>query len=409
MSMSEPAGRIGLIGRYLLLSGMVALVAALPVSIALMNIGLTTAWIGALLCRAPVHRTVGFWWGIAYAGWQVISRAVGLAEGRDVGGGWGMAYTWTGLCLAQVAFTGSDPVVVRARSWAFRLLAIGTVLAAVVAFGQFFIGHKGSAKPLRIHPDGLRCFHATGFYAIHLTFGVIMMLVLITWSGGAFKTWVEGPRWRWLGTIGAGLGLILSMGRLAFVGIAVGAAAGIAARGRRYLLLATASAVALLVVAGAALAWAQPERFQAMARGEDGRWPIWRTSVALAQQHPLVGVGGSRQFRASYREQYDALNPTIPNEFPDGAPHAHNAILALAAEHGAPAVLLWLAFLAVILLALRARSDRHPLAWRTGAALVGAFLSAGMFEHLAGDGESCHALWTLLGCCLASSHDHDKS
>jgi len=388
---------------------MVTLIAALPVSIALMNTGLAMAWIGALLCRAPVHRTVGFWCGVAYAFWQGVSRLCGFIDGRDVSGGWGMMYTWTGLCLAQVAFAGSDPTVLRARHWAFRLLAVSTALACLVALGQFVIGHQGSARPLRIHPDGVRFVHSTGFFAIHLTFGVVMMLILLAWAGDAFRSWVTWGRWRWVSMSCAGFGMLLSMGRLAFVGIAAGVAAGIAARGRRFLWFAMGMAMCILMLVGGILALVQPERFQATLRGEDGRWPIWRTSVAIIQEHPLAGVGSSREFKSAYRDHYTVVNPTIPNEFPLGAPHAHSSVLSIASEHGLPAVVLWLGLMACVLLALYSRSSSRPEVWRTAVSLVASFIAAGMFEHLAGDGESSHAFWTLMGCCLASALDDRSS
>lgn len=396
-------------GMHLLQAGMVLVVAALPVSIALMNTGLGLAWLGVLLARAPVHKTVGFWWGMAYVAWQIVSRMAGLVEGRDVSGGFGMMYTWTGLCLAQVAFSGQSSGAALARRWSVRLLLFSTGAAVLVALGQFFIGHQGSARPLRISPGGTRFGHGTGFFAIHLTFGVMMMMMILVALGGALRTWSGWRTWGWILGGLATVGLVFSMGRLSFVGIAVGGAALVAAFGRRYFLRAVLAGLAMAMIAGVVLATLQPTRFEKMLRFEDGRWPIWKTSVTMAAQHPVVGIGSSRAYRSAYLDLYDVVNPSIPNEFPKGAPHAHNAFLSLVAEHGLPAVVLWLALLVVVLRALHARVATHPQTWRTGAALVAGFLAAGLFEHLAGDGESCHALWTLLGACLASFPDHDHA
>jgi O-antigen ligase len=389
-------------GLTLLQVGMITVMAALPISIALMNTGLAVAWIGALVARAPVHRTVGFWWGIVYAGWQVVSRLAGWIEGREVGGGFGMMYTWTGLCLAQVAFSGSNPAVIRARAWALRLLIISTVVAALVAIGQFTIGHEGSAKPLRIGWSGRQFEHATGLFAIHLTFGAMMMQLVIIAAGGALSTWLPGRCWRWILGLAAGLGLLLSMGRLAFVGVAAGISAMIAVHGRRYLVTAILVGVALLGLGVAAMAMIQPDRLKAMTRLEDGRWPIWRTSMAMVEDRPWFGLGSSRAYKIDYQQRYDQVNPGAFNEFPRGAPHAHNAPLSLAAEHGLPLVVLWLAFLGAVLWQFQRRSKANPAAWRTAVALVVAYVVAGQFEHLAGDGESSHALWTLLGGLLSS-------
>ena len=388
---------------------MVTVFAALPISIALMNVGLALAWAGALMARAPVHKTVGFWWGVAYAGWQVVSRLVGAWEGRDVGGGFGMMYTWTGLCLAQLAFGGTSAQVTRVRQIAMRLLLVTVTAAVLVALAQFVIGHKDAAKPLRIGADGIRFKHATGFFAIHLTYGVMMMTLIILALGGALESWSP---WRWWGRVLAGIasfGMVLSMGRLAFAGMVIGVVSLVAASGRQYFRRAAVAGLVAVAVTGLLFALVRPERFAETLRLEDGRWPIWKTSVVMASQHPIVGVGSSRAFRIAYLDLYDGVNPTIPNEFPKGAPHAHNAPLALVAEHGIPTLMLWLAMLVVVLKGLHGRSLSHLPAWRTGIAMVLAFFTAGLFEHLAGDGESCHALWTLLGACLASAPDHDHA
>ena len=113
----------------------------------------------------------------------------------------------------------------------------------------------------------------------------------------------------------------------------------------------------------------------------------------------MFGTGGGEKFREAYRDTYPRIVPGIPSEFPAGAPHAHNTVLALAAEYGVPFALIWLALLAVAVAGLR---HAPPEVWRAGLGMAIVALAFGQFEKL--DGESSRVLWTGLGILLALRH-----
>jgi O-antigen ligase len=102
------------------------------------------------------------------------------------------------------------------------------------------------------------------------------------------------------------------------------------------------------------------------------------------------------------------LHGGATGEFPMGAPHAHNTLLALAAQYGLPAALLHLAWLGALLRAAWLRRAADRAGWCLAAALVGAALTGGMLEYLAAQGVTCLALYALLGLALAPSLDSQE-
>ena len=386
------------IGRALLALGVAILIPATACSIALMNVGLWTAMVGLVLARAPLHRVPGLWWGVAFAGWCAISMIVVMALGRHPHPfkGFGLLYTWLAFPVAWLAMREAGTR--RLAAWGL----VGTLAATVIlSLVQYTYGLREDLRPFRVGdgPSALRFTFANGFFSTHLTLAAVMMALLIAVAG---RLRTDLPRWAgWLAVALAALALVLSSGRLAFVGLIAALGVWGLLGGKRRAVIALVGGGAILLIAGTVLALTQAPRLQAMMRGEDGRWMIWQTTVHQINESPLIGSGGPRAFT----ERYAVLNPQLhggrTGEFPAGAPHAHNTVLALSAEHGVPAVLFYLALLAAIIVAAWRRREADPDAWRLAAALMAGMLCAGMFEHLAGDGESNLALFALLGALTA--------
>lgn len=73
-----------------------------------------------------------------------------------------------------------------------------------------------------------------------------------------------------------------------------------------------------------------------------GRLPIWRTSLRMALDHPVNGVG-VRAFRYAYARYAGAADPWVDARTGQGASHPHQLLLEIASETGLLGVLLWLA------------------------------------------------------------------
>jgi hypothetical protein len=377
------------IGIILLQGGMALMVLSLCFSIAAMNAGMVIATSGALLARAPVHRCVGFWPGVAFAGWQLLARSVQGGDFHHLHA----SYFWAGLVLAQLAFHDGLPGAVQLRRWVLRGLVIAMVVSTLVSLGQYCIGRSG-IKPFRIDPDGTRFSVTSGFFSIHLTQGAVAGLMFFLIAG--LRSWAPRP-WPLVGSSAAVAGVALCGARSAVIGLCCGLVAWLMARGRRYLLTSLAVGVGAITVAVTILHLTHPERLQNMLALRDGRWPIWRTTVHLIAENPLFGTGGDTAYRQAYATAYPTLNPDIPNEFPKGVPHAHNTLLSLAAEDGIPLAILWLALLVIVLVALR---RAPPDVWRSGLGMFALAMVFSQFERL--DGETSRVLWTGLGLLLAA-------
>ncbi len=387
------------IGLLLLQVGSAAALATVPLPIAACNICLGVAAVGALMCRPPLLRLPGFAWGLAFSTWIAVSVLTTVLSNAhpDPIHGYGLMYTWMALYLGMVAF--ADRRVLGYAVVGFIVIITASCLLACL---QFVIGFDITKAPLRIDPTKPRFADGQGFQGLRLTQGFLMCVALLCLQAPLPLPRLM-PRWaRVAATLASGVALVLSRARLAYIGAVVGIFTWLAMRGRRSLL--RASVVGLLVGGALLLAmWSiQPAKFHAMLRGDDQRWSIWRTSAAIIEAHPLVGSGGPEAYKDLYREYYPRVVPDLPNGFDDGAsPHAHNSFLSIAAEHGLPALALYLALLwSLAWWAFRRRGQGRERA-RLASALIASAIAAGMFENLAGHSTPAYALF--LGLAVAFS------
>ena len=144
-------------------------------------------------------------------------------------------------------------------------------------------------------------------------------------------------------------------------------------------------------------------RFDRMLRLEDGRWPVWRTALHLAEARPLLGYGGKDGFKAAYPEAFARVNPGAVSEFRDGAGHAHNMALALATEYGLPALALHLAFWIVVLHWLWRRRHDSPDGWCLGLGVATVAVVGGQFEPYPARVMQGAAIHAFLGLAIALS------
>ncbi len=396
-----PARHPRRIGWWMAGIGAAALVGSLPLGVAVQHAAFGLLVAGAVLSGAPIHRMPAFRIGVVFALWQVLSLALNWSFGDHPGKpqrGLGLMYIWLSLPLALVAFHQE-----RVRRWAFNALLATCAISVALAACQFFIGIDDSRGRFAIGPGFPRFTHGTGFHPIHLTQGYIMgVIALLFLHQPAIVAGMQaGRRWGGLGL--ATLGLLISKARCAYVALPVAVAAVVAGRGGRRLLLAVAVGIGALGLAIGALYAINPDRCRLMLQGKDGRWAVWRTSLAVLAEHPVLGCGGANAFEADYKRLYEQVNPGIPDETKgEGHAHAHNSLLTIACEHGIPAVLLFLAFLGRLLHAAWGMRRLVPVRWDLTLGAVALAMTAGMFENLAAHTAPAYATWMMLALVLSA-------
>lgn len=260
------------------------------------------------------------------------------------------------VVLESALFYALLRALIRHRAAAWLVVdawVLGASIIAAVGIGQWVLGEGV------ITAEGVS--RVRGFYGspnnLALYLGRVLPLALALavaafWRAGqragegassSRATDREGRR-RWLYAVGAaimGLALFLTYSRGAWlVGVPAALVFLAALRGRRTL----AVAVVMLLLAGVLLlALAGTERLTSLLETEQGttffRLQLWRSSLAMAGDHPVLGVGLDN-FLYQYRSHY--VLPTAWEEF--NLSHPHNLILDfwLRLGLGGLAVLAWL-------------------------------------------------------------------
>lgn len=401
---AAPAGSLAAIGRWLLWLGTAAMLWGIFLTPPWGKIGLAVAVVGAVLARAPVHRLPVLWVGFALGAWVIASAGYAAWRGQPGAERIGsLAYAWLAVPLAAAA--ASDA---RWRRYAVRGLVVVGAAALLVGLTQFVIGL--GEGPLRIDPAGQRFTHARGFSAYHLSFGFAgAVLAALT------VPVLAGTAWAWAGRAVGLLTFGICGARACLLGGTAAFSAALAARGRRWLLAAAVVAVVLGGALAARMALTDGDRLRTMLAGQDGRWPIWQVTTAMIAERPLLGVGGREAFKRAWNPAYERIAPGPANEFgaEGGCPHAHNWLLAVAAEHGLPAAVLHLALVLIVFAALWRRRRQAPEAFQAGCGLAVAALVCAVFEPLptlAAPGMGFHAaLGLALGAGLVPAQGVDRA
>jgi O-antigen ligase len=255
-------------------------------------------------------------------------------------------------------------------SWMVTVILTFAAASAALGIVQFGI--------LRYDNLGQRVQGTLGHY---MTYSGLLMLVI----GAALARVLFGRSerlWAALVMPALAVAVVLTLTRTAAVGVCAAAVLLLALKNVRLLAVLPVLAVVFVAVAPSQV----NRRFASVVDMTDptirDRFAMLRQGGRMVKAHPLVGVGPNRvkEVYAEYRDAH-AVN--------ENNPHLHNVPLQIAAERGVPALLVWLAFIALLIVALvrRARvSDQRYLA-AAGLAAVTSMLAAGMFEYNFGDSE----------------------
>jgi O-antigen ligase len=340
---------------------------ALQFSIAAAQVLLTVAlvcWAVLLVLERKSIDMPAFAWGLAaYAGVTLVSIAFSPEPVTSLMAG------------KQMVLFLVVPLVYRfaagqRASWMVTVILTFAAASAALGIVQFGI--------LRYDNLGQRVQGTLGHY---MTYSGLLMLVI----GAALARVLFGRSerlWAALVMPALAVAVVLTLTRTAAVGVCAAAVLLLMLKNVRLLAVLPLVAIVFVAVAPSQV----NRRFASVVDMSDptirDRFAMLRQGGRMVKAHPLVGVGPNmvKEVYAEYRDAH-AVN--------ENNPHLHNVPLQIAAERGVPALLVWLAFIAGLIVALvrRARlSDQRYLA-AAGLAAVTSMLAAGMFEYNFGDSE----------------------
>jgi len=251
---------------------------------------------------------------------------------------------------------------------------------------------------------------ATGIFDHYMTFSGQMLLVGLLGTG-LLLFWAKGrTRWILAGAVMVFFGAIwASFTRNAWVGLGAGFLTIALFKERRTMILLVTG----LFLTVALLSWADRGfRIRAVStvtiqdRSTIERLEIWRATIDMIHDHPLlgVGIGNFGKVFDQYRDRYGATPRS----------HAHNTLLQVTAENGliglAAYLFVWYVFFREMIRKAMATIDPFIRGVTIGTigALVG-FHVAGLFEYNLGDSEVATMMWFIVGLGMAAQTMGAKS
>ncbi len=385
----------------LLVGGCLGACACMVLSVVGLHISFAIMLAGIVLGAYPIHRLPGFTWGCLFALWQIAGVVFRPESGRPLfHQGYGTSFIWLVLYPATVVLSQQ-----RWRRWAIHLMVVAVLGSLALAVCQFFIGFGGQ-RPLRVSSQGTKLLQSGGFMPLHLTQGFIMTLMaLIFWSHRPARD-ASFPA-IWLGRLASIFAVLFANSRSGFTALLAGFAAWCAAsrgRGRWW------SLVVLVVGTPALAGWLwifHPVALMKIYNWQDGRLIIWEVAAHVVRENPWFGVGEG-SFRVANDRWVAILYPEHSRDAWLRAPDAHNSLLGLASEHGIPALVFFVLFLASILRHLYRRRHEDPRAWQLGCGVVAALAVGSQFEHYAGHSVPSYAFFIALAFAVASQRQESN-
>ncbi len=368
---------------------------SLPFSHVPTQLGLAVAflgWIGwSISARRMQVRTDAFLWAaVVYWAWNGLASALSIRPAHSLGAL--IDNEWPALLGLLLWWS------VRTSKELERLLRFYLGAASVaMAYGviQTFSGVEW-VKGVTLHEAGGGFFRAVGFSGFYLTFAGFAMSIFYLATTYALSR--PSERARWIVPVLA-LGAILgTFARSVWLSMAllVPVTAIMATRGRyrRWALLAG-------IIAAGVVFTVQPLRVRALSIADlsqhETRLNLWKTSLGIAQDHPVIGIGQDNF--TSVFERY-----RVPG-FYDTYVHPHNDYLSVMVHGGIPALMAFLVMWGIVLC-------KGWRVWRTqtggfeawlglGAAVsLAGFLIASLFQNYYGTFANCFNWWLLTGLVL---------
>lgn len=372
---------------------LLALVVGLAASITLAQgaLLLLAAWLLARRRHAPPMAWPLLPVVLAFAAWALVA-AVAAADPVDSLDA-ARSLVWLGTPYVVLA------ALPDARSARRFLLALFVAIAAVAALAVVQAAAcpavEGRTLAWPLAAFFRKCARARGFFSIYMTLGGVLMLVLVAVLPLLPRT--PGRRLGFaLGWLVGAAALALTFVRGAWLGFGLGIGGVVAGSRRRWVALALAAGLGLLLLLPGVL-----DRVRSIGDPSDPtareRIAMFEAGLAMLEERPILGVGPGqvRRWYPVHAPDYAVRRSTS---------HLHNTPLQVAVEQGVPGLVLWLllfgGFLVRtvrILAAVPAQAgDERGLVLGALAAIVG-FLLAGLFEYNFGDSE----VWMVAASIMA--------
>ena len=285
--------------------------------------------------------------------------------------------------LATLALAGAIPAVVgknaRRRRHLLAAMSLTGLATALYGFAQYLgidpwinpvLYHIGEGAEQVVRPPAT--FGHANYFAIFL---------LLAWFeaiGLALSASTKSARWVWAISAGTiGLALVISGSRAGWLGAVAGMAILSLRAARRRSVITGALATAVLALLFVVSPWGQPLRNRARSFQDDpgvtGRALVWRDSLRLIGSHPLLGMGLDTYELNFLQAESVELAQLAPDQY---AESPHNLFLDSFAATGIPGGLLFVALVAMALLAYARTSRAEPLEAGLFAALVAGLVAA---------------------------------
>jgi hypothetical protein len=388
-----------LVGRKIMAISAVVMVGMLCVSLVGMHAAFVACLFGCLLVRPSLHRLPGFWFGVAFAAWQLLGATV-MTYQQGHNALWhhkhGAAFTWLAGYVFVAAFAD-----VGVRKWAVRMGLVAVIASVTLALLQFIIGY-GGARPWRISATGSRYSTTSGFMPLSLSQGFILAQISLLFALG--KNAVQTSAWvRMIGWFISAGGVFIAGSRSGFWSFILSTTAFFGSgKWSWWRLVGTTICASVLLMS---VSWWMraytPGKLDAMLVGQDARWTIYHVASVMISERPWFGAGPN----GGYSRESDII---LPRLYPDGSqnglmktPDAHNFMLGLASEHGIPALIFFMLMLVAILRHLYRQREDNPYGWRIGCGAMAALMVGGQFENYAGHSATSYAFFTVLAMAMA--------
>jgi hypothetical protein len=256
---------------------------------------------------------------------------------------------------------------------------------------------------------------ASGFFGHYVTYAEVLQLVmsvafglLVVAPGGLFS---RSRVLLMLAFTGYCVGMFLTITRASWAGFIISAGIITLLSASRKVIL---TCVALAIPIGiAGFLYMQQKRNVTFVDPKDGsttwRLMVWREAVEVLTSNPrhlLVGVGMD-----SIKKRWPEWRMFDNGKQPIG--HLHSDYLQIAFERGTPALIAWLAWLAIYLAMLSRRLRLGGLEWPERGLLLGAlggtigFLASGLVHYNLGDSEVAMVFYLIMGLSLGAMRTGD--
>jgi putative inorganic carbon (HCO3(-)) transporter len=371
--------------RQIAIAAIFAMVASIQFSIAIGQIALTIACAAYMFVLVAERRAPSLPQFasplLLYAAWTLASASaslnplISLADTKQL----------TLLLIVPVVF---EFITSRLALTLTSVILTAGALSAVMGIGQYSL--------LEYDELGLR---PRSTLSIYMTFAGLMMLV--TNVAVARLLFSRHNRvWPAVTLPPVVTALVLSLTRSAWIGAAAGVSFQLSRRNYRWLGLIPVVVVLALAVAPIQLTNRAYSIFDTQDETRRDRVAMFQMGVEMIGDRPVFGVGPDmvRHVYASYRPitAIQAENP-----------HLHNVPLQIAAERGLPALVIWLWFIAALLVGLfeTLRHDRQRMLASAAIGAVFSMITAGMFEYNFGDSEFLMLFLVIVTLPFAADRD----